>query len=92
MAQPSYSRLEKNESACIDKLDGIAKALNTSPETLINYHVIDKQNLVKRMSAQVQFSEAANPDAFLDQQMHLLQLIREVYLLVVLIHIQYSFK
>lgn len=92
MAQPSYSRLEKNESACIDKLEEIARALDTNPETLLNYHVLDKQSLVKRMSAQVQFSDPFNQDAMLGQQMHLRQLIREVYLLILLIHIQYIFK
>lgn len=92
MAQPSYSRLEKNESACIDKLEAIAKALNTSPETLLNFHVLDKQRLAKWMSTQNQFCERLNEDALLDQQMHLRELIRELYLLILLIHIQYFLK
>jgi len=91
MAQPSYSRLEKNESACIEKLEAIAKALNTSPETLLNYHVLNKQRLEK-WSAQNQFCEPLNEDALLGQQMHLRELIREVYVLILLIHIRYFFN
>lgn len=44
MSKPTYSRLEKNESTCRKYLPQIAKALETTPETLQNYHLAQPDN------------------------------------------------
>jgi len=38
VGQSTYSRLEKNDKACARRLDSIARLLDTTPETLRNYH------------------------------------------------------
>ncbi|MFD2572957.1 helix-turn-helix domain-containing protein [Spirosoma soli] len=44
MNQSTYSRLENCESACHERLDHIARVLNTTVDVLRSYHISDAQN------------------------------------------------
>ena len=45
MSQSTYSRLEKNDSKCVRYLTRIAEVLDTTPDVLYQYHLIELPNL-----------------------------------------------